>query len=312
MRLRKALRLVPGYQFVRRRYRSLTERDFKDRADLQSWITAGMRLQERLHLEPIVFRKGKAFVQTTDGMEYWWDPDGQGRVLDLEFGSDFERRERECVLSYLSKVADEEAVFLDVGGNCGLYALNIAQRFCSSRVYCFEPVPASQAMIRLNAEHNGLSDRITLVGVALGDRNASVRMTASYSAMDHLVVGNDSDELSPLIIDVPMITLDGFFGKHSLDRVDFIKCDVEGAELLVFKGAQKVLERYHPPILVEIEARHTRRFNYTPQDLDGYLRSFGYLPFRSVPGPPEQLSSIHEGIQQGDNNFLYLDRRADN
>lgn len=270
-----------------------------------------MHLQKRLHLEPIVFRNGRAFVQASDGVEYWWDPDGQGRVLDLEFGSDFERAERECVLSYLSKVATEEAVFLDIGGNCGLYALNIARRFCRSRVYCFEPVPASQAMIRVNAEHNGLDDRITLVGVALGDRSATVRMTASYSAMDHLVV-NESDELSPLIVDVPMITLDGFFTKHSLERVDFIKCDVEGAELLVFKGAQKVLERYHPPILVEIEARHTRRFDYTPQDLDEFLRSFGYLLFRSVPGPPEQLASIHEGIQQGYNNFLYLDRRADN
>jgi hypothetical protein len=132
-------------------------------------------------------------------------------------------------------------------------------------------------------------------------------MTASYSAMDHLVVGNSSDELSPLIVDVPMTTLDTFVVEQSLERIDFIKCDVEGAELLVFRGAEKTLTRFHPPILLEIEARHTERFGYRPDDLDEFLRSFGYLP--STPAPAntgETLSSLQEGIANGLNNFLYL------
>lgn len=305
--VRRALRLLPGYQFVRHRFRSLTESEFRNRAELLEWITTGTRLQNRLHLEPIIFRNGKAYVQSADGIEYWWNPEIEGGILDLEFGSDFERLERECVLSYVAKSKGEESVFMDIGGNCGLYSLNVTQRYPKAHAYCFEPVPTSQAMITINGRHNGLADRITLVSVALGDRPTTVRMTASYSAMDHILPGNDKEELSPLIIEVPMITLDDFVKERALNRVDFIKCDVEGAELLVFKGAQGVLARFHPPILVEIESRHTKRFAYTPEDLDKFLRTFDYVPCIPVPSDEvKRLPSIRNGIEQGYSNFLYL------
>ncbi len=311
--IRRALRLLPGYQFARRRFRRLTESDFRNRAELREWITTGTKLQNRLHLEPIIFRNGMAYVQSADGIEYWWNPEIEGGVLDMEFGSDFERLERECVLSYLAKSKEEESVFIDIGGNCGLYSLNVTQRYPKAHAYCFEPVPTSQALIKINGQHNDLADRITLVRVALGDKPATVRMTASYSAMDHIVVGNGRDELSPLIIEVPMITLDSFVLERSLNRVDFIKCDVEGAELLVFKGAQTVLRRFHPPILVEIEARHTKRFAYAPEDLDKFLRDFDYVPCLPVASDQvKRLPSISEGIELGYNNFLYLPQATTN
>ena len=270
-----------------------------------------MQLQDRLGLEPIVFQAGKAFARSRDGIEYWWNPDIDGAILDLEFGSDFEKVELECVMSYLAAVPDQQAIFLDVGGNCGLYALSAARHFPSSHTFSFEPVPTSQAMITVNAEHNGLTDQITLVAKALGNEMKTVQMTASYSAMDHLIVGKASEELSPLIITVPMITLDSFVTEQSLDRIDFIKCDVEGAEFLVFKGAQDALARFHPPILVEIEPRHTLRFGYTPEELDDFLRGFGYAP--GIPAPLDkraELPSLRDGIDRGHNNFLYLHREA--
>lgn len=266
-----------------------------------------MKLQEQLHLEPMIFQKGKAFVQSRDGIEYLWDPKVQGGALDLEFGFDFERRELECVLSHLGKLTREDFVFMDIGGNCGLYSLNIARNFPKSHSYCFEPVPTSRAILTANAMHNGLSDQITVVGKALGDESKTVCITASYSAMDHLVVGKAAEELSPLVVEVPMITLDSFVIERMLEQVDFIKCDVEGAELLVFTGAQEVLKLFHPPILLEIEPRHTKRFGYAPEDLDRFLRTFGYLPYKPAPAEKrEALSSLREGIVEGYNNFLYL------
>lgn len=305
--LRKVLRTVPGYQFARRRYRSLTEQDFRDRESLRRWITTGTRLQQRLHLEPIIFQQGRAFARSRDGIEYWWNADLDGGILGLEFGTDFEKHELECVLSFIEAVPDNEAVFLDIGGNCGVYSLNVARRFPGAHSYCFEPVPTSQAMIRVNAEHNGFADRVTLVGAALGDEVRTVRMTASYSAMDHLVVGNVAEELSPLVIEVSMTTLDNFVAERALPRVDFIKCDVEGAELLVFKGGRTVLANLHPPIMLEIEARHTKRFGYSPEELDEFLRTFGYEV--CLPGPiaeVERLPDLGSGIARGFNNFLYL------
>lgn len=305
--LRKAVRSIPGYQLIRHRYRRLTDVDFRNREELQRWVSHGMRLQERLHLEPFVFERGKAYVESPDGLAYWWNPEVNGGTFDLEFGYEFEALERDCVLSYLASREDQETVFLDIGSNCGLYSLAVVKRFPKSHAYCFEPVPATQKVLLTNAEHNDLAERITLVRAALGDCLGFVRMTASYSAMDHIVTGDVNKELSPLIVNVPMITLDSFASEHSLTRVDFIKCDVEGAELLVFKGGQELLRRFQPPMLVEIEPRHTKRFGYKPADLDHYLGTFGYvawLPSRD--NHPQRLPNIQEGIERGHNNFLYL------
>lgn len=266
-----------------------------------------MELQQRLQLEPIIFNGARAFVQGKNGIEYLWDPNLQGGALGLEFGIDFERRELECVLSHLANVGDDDLVFLDVGANCGLYSLNVARRFPKSHSYCFEPVPSTRELLSANAEHNGLSSQITIVGKALGEEIKPVKMTASYSAMDHLIAGDAGNELSPLIVEVAMTTLDTFVRERLLDRVDFIKCDVEGAELLVFKGAREVLESFHPPILLEIEPRHTERFGYAPEELDAFLRSFGYVHWKPAPADkPEPLQSLSAGIAAGQNNFLYL------
>lgn len=299
--------MVPGYQLARRNVRSLTEPEFRNQQELQSWIETGMELQQRLQLEPIIFNGARAFVQSRNGIEYLWDPTLQGGALGLEFGTDFERRELECVLSHLANVGHDKMVFIDIGANCGLYSLNVARRFPKSHSYCFEPVPSTRNLLSANAEHNGLSGQVTIVGAALGEEPKSVKMTASYSAMDHLITGDAGNELSPLIVEVAMTTLDIFVRDRLLDRVDFIKCDVEGAEFLVFKGARETLTRFHPPILLEIEPRHTKRFGYAPEELDAFLRSFGYVPWIPAPADkPETLESLGAGIAAGQNNFLYL------
>jgi len=265
-----------------------------------------MALQDRLQLQPLVFEGGQAFVQS-HGIEYLWDPQLQGGALDLEFGSDFERVELDCVLSHLAAAPHQELVFIDIGGNCGLYSLNVARHFPGAHCYSFEPVPSTRALLTANVRRNGLADQVTIVSKALGDEEKMASMTASYSAMDHLIPGKASDELSPLIIEVQLTTLDGFVGDHDLKRADFIKCDVEGAELLAFKGAQKTLERFHPPILVEIEERHTTRCGYAPSDLDEFLRSYDYVPWTALAkGQSQKLTNLSDGIAQGYNNFLYL------
>jgi hypothetical protein len=60
------------------------------------------------------------------------------------------------------------------------------------------------------------------------------------------------------------------------DRVDFIKCDVEGAELLALRGAAQTLHRWHPTLCLEVWGQWTRAFDYTPADLISFLQGSGY------------------------------------
>ena len=71
-------------------------------------------------------------------------------------------------------------------------------------------------------------------------------------------------------------TLDQFVISNKIPKVDLIKCDVEGAELLVLKGSENVIKKYHPVLILEIESRHTQQYNYEPEDLLTLLCQYGY------------------------------------
>ena len=64
-----------------------------------------------------------------------------------------------------------------------------------------------------------------------------------------------------------------------LSRIDFLKCDVEGAELLVLQGALQTLRRWCPKILVELNSNWSQPFGYSPADTLAFLRSCGYRCF---------------------------------
>lgn len=69
-----------------------------------------------------------------------------------------------------------------------------------------------------------------------------------------------------------------------LTRLDFIKCDVEGAELLVLQGARSTLDRLSPILFLEVFDKWTIAFDYTPADLVCFLRDIGYSTIFLVDG----------------------------
>jgi len=71
---------------------------------------------------------------------------------------------------------------------------------------------------------------------------------------------------------VPTIALDDYFDVS--DKVALLKIDVEGAELEVFKGAERILRQYTPLLVFECENRHLAPGNV--QDVFSYLESLGY------------------------------------
>jgi len=62
-------------------------------------------------------------------------------------------------------------------------------------------------------------------------------------------------------------------------KVTFIKCDVEEAEIMVFKGGRTLLARFHPVILCEVVEKYTKRYGYSPEEVFGFLKELGYQSF---------------------------------
>jgi hypothetical protein len=80
---------------------------------------------------------------------------------------------------------------------------------------------------------------------------------------------------------VPVVTLDAYVMRERIDRVNLLKVDVEGAEMLVFKGASGLLSSDAAPIVFfEVDVRLCERFGTTPRDVKQRLVDHGYGIYR--------------------------------
>ena len=158
-----------------------------------------------------------------------------------------------------------DSIVIDAGGNIGVTALLLSNLLPNGHIHVFEALPENADFLQRNIEINQVTN-CTINRVALGDRMGSVVMygrgPASHVAMDHMTQGMVSGG------SIPMTTLDCYMQDHQLNRLDFIKMDVEGFEPAVLDGASALLSRFRPPILMEfnswrltyVQGFHARNF----------------------------------------------------
>jgi FkbM family methyltransferase len=99
------------------------------------------------------------------------------------------------------------------------------------------------------------------------------QLNGKLSSPSATIVEHDNDINFQSTEKVIITTLDAYCEKHQLIP-HFLKVDVEGNELKVFKGAENILKKYRPKILVEIEARHIGKEQV--METIHYLVSLGY------------------------------------
>jgi hypothetical protein len=98
--------------------------------------------------------------------------------------------------------------------------------------------------------------------------------------------------------------LDVAASRLNLPRVDFIKCDVEGAELFVFRGGKKLLERDKPIIFSEMLRKWSAKFAYHPNQIIQLLADFGYRCFTAKGEKLIEFFSMNE--ETVETNFFFL------
>lgn len=167
-------------------------------------------------------------------------------------------------------------VVLDIGASMGSFTL-LPVIHCGAQVIAFEPNPDVFDILARNVWLNHIEDRVTLMPYAVSD----VTGTAALQVPEHKGLSGFStlgDMLrvgSYAPIQVKTCHLDGLY----LGRIDLIKIDTEGAELLVLRGGENTIKRFMPDILLEYCAENTRQFGYEPEELIELLCSWGYRNF---------------------------------
>lgn len=145
------------------------------------------------------------------------------------------------------------ATVIDVGANHGQFALFARHQFPAATVHCFEPLPAPrQRLIRLLAG----DPQVTIQGVALGAeaKTATMRVSAKDDSSSLLSPTDRQVALAPrsetvAVVDVPVETLDAALRDESMISPTLLKVDVQGFELPVLRGAERVLAQVNEALI---------------------------------------------------------------
>jgi FkbM family methyltransferase len=181
-------------------------------------------------------------------------------------------------------------VCVDVGAAAGLYSQALSHLAGpSGMVHSVEPVFFSHPVWSrvLGAwDRPNVIRHTTALGAEPGQAAMRVPFRAhgpdtsrSFLAWKTHGLGSNAEFAHHVDMLVDVDTLDGLHAATGLTRLDFVKIDVEGGELHVLQGGQRTIETYRPTMLIEIEARHTARYDYLPDDVVDWLAGRGYTMY---------------------------------
>jgi FkbM family methyltransferase len=188
-------------------------------------------------------------------------------------------------------------IVLDVGANVGDVTellSDIVGR--SGHVHAFEPVAPTYQRLLDRCSHPLCDRNLTLNNFGFSDQAGSLPIVvpsgdfgqASMVSHEAGSWGKSTDRNEYVC---QVTTLDEY-AKESLGRrLDFIKVDVEGAELLVLRGGVMTLRAHRPVLYLEISPQWTKGFGYAPPDLVRFLAVLGYSRFFLVQGTVFELDA---------------------
>jgi FkbM family methyltransferase len=208
----------------------------------------------------------------------------------------------ESVLEALGRALDQPVIY-DIGAHVGFISL-LAERHLQgcARIHAVEPMPAAFGCLAYNLSRLCVS-HFRLHNVAVGDQVGSAKMEGFDGGVRAHVEAAAGSEAGNVVRET---TVDHMVFEEAEDRPDLIKCDVEGFEMHVLRGAERVLDSVAPIWLLEYHSSELRRAVYAlfvDKGYDCYLvtghHSFLALPrcTREVWGDAAQWLVEHEHIQ---------------
>lgn len=174
-------------------------------------------------------------------------------------------------------------VCIDAGANFGWYTTLMADLAGpSGSVHAFEPVPASFRELQWNTQLLDSRLAVEVNRLALSDTESeTVVMVFDGQPSGHASLVSNGVSGTP--VQCWTIRLDLYLEQRSIESVNFLKVDVEGAELSVLKGATKLFEQAIPPVIVmEMALGTSLPFGYVPNDLIEFIRSKADFDFYKI------------------------------
>jgi len=215
--------------------------------------------------------------------------------------SETETQEQAMILK-LVKPGD---IVLDIGANIGWHTISILLKRKGASVYSFEPIKSSFHYLKQNLKLNDLSSD-NAYNIGFSDETKTVKFYYDVEFAMASSMANLREDEETVTEECEVKKLDDFVSSTpSLKRADFIKCDVEGAELFVFKGATETIKKDKPIIFTEMLRKWAAKFNYHPNDIIFFMSKLGYRCFTTDGQNLVPFSLMDESTMETNYFFLH-------
>ena len=197
------------------------------------------------------------------------------------------RRGRALEYNYhLPQLLRRGDIAIDIGANLGYYTRPMADIVgAEGCVYTVEPVPVIFSVLERNVRGRG---NVSLMNYALGEQDGTIEMAndsvaeAGYFGTGRNFVSEGKLSGGAIRFAAQMRRGSELFG--ALERVDFIKCDIEGYERVVIPQLRPIIERHHPTVLIETDGE-------TREQIIEIFSAMGYKAYMLMDGREVELDT---------------------
>lgn len=176
-------------------------------------------------------------------------------------------------IAHVRRSVRPNTLALDIGAHKGAYTYWMTREVgAGGRVYAFEPQPQLARKLAMAFD----PARVLVINAGVSDHDGVMQLhvpSGDRPSPGASLVAPQGTTITGRSLDVRVITLDSFLADRP-QPVSFIKCDVEGHELEVFRGAEQLLRRDRPGLLFECEQRH--HGSHPISEVFDFLGSLGY------------------------------------
>ncbi|MFM9972788.1 MAG: FkbM family methyltransferase [Burkholderiales bacterium] len=200
-----------------------------------------------------------------------------------------------AVLEHMAAWARPGSIVIDVGANVGVYAVPLAAARADVSVFAFEPNREVAARLHENAALNCLKN-LTIKPCALADAPGVMEFYQFDNDISLSSLNRHAAEIhgTPKRTEVQVETIDNLFAANE-QRVSFIKIDVQGAELRVLRGAEKIVSAHRPVVLFEHEDSHFESLQLALAEkaaIDSFFAKNQYRCFYATRYDPKMLFPV--------------------
>jgi len=213
---------------------------------LASAVKSDQNLRLQIQYNDEILKASKLLETDPAGYELWdtpaghfWIPKGSRYVLPFNLA---EQKRR--IYGNDQQSAHAGDIVLDCGANVGV-TVRVWLAAGAKQVVAIEPAPENLECLRRNFKNEIAGGRVVVYPKGVWDKEEIMPMQIdpNNSAADSFLIHREGGTEAA---GIPLTTIDKLVAELKLDRVDFIKMDIEGAEPKAITGGRETIAKYHP------------------------------------------------------------------